>query len=50
MIQVYFENENGSHCELMAIFKDEYLYDKCIEALENEAKSQGLILTESIEH
>lgn len=49
MIKVYFETPNSSYAELVAEFKDEYLYYECLEALERVAKSEGMIITESIE-
>ena len=47
MIKVYFES--NSHAELVATFQSEEVYALCISALENNAKSKGMILTESIE-
>lgn len=49
MVKVYFETPNGTYTELVAEFKDEYLYNKCIEVLERVAKAEGVIITESIE-
>ena len=47
MIKVYFES--NSHAELVATFENEEVYTLCIAALEKEAKSKGMILTESVE-
>ena len=47
MIKVYFES--NSHAELVATFETEEVYALCISALENDAKSKGMILTESAE-
>ena len=47
MIKVYFES--NSHAELVATFESEEVYVLCISALENDAKSKGMILTESVE-
>lgn len=47
MIKVYFES--NSHAELVATFESEEVYALCISALENNAKSKGMILTESVE-
>ena len=46
MITVYFESNN--HSEIVATFIDEEHYSVCIEALEALAKSQGMIVTESV--
>jgi hypothetical protein len=47
MIKVYFES--ASSAELVAIFHSEEVYMTCVEALEALAKSEGMILTESVE-
>jgi len=47
MIKVYFES--NSHAELIATFESEEVYALCISALEKDAKSKGMILTESVE-
>lgn len=47
MIKVYFES--NSHAELVATFESEEIYALCIKALEKDAKSKGMILTESAE-
>lgn len=36
------------HCELIAIFIDENIYDSCIDSLEKKAKELNMLLTESI--
>lgn len=47
MIKVYFES--NSHAELVATFESEEVYALCISTLEKDAKSKGMILTESVE-
>lgn len=48
-VKVYFESENLSYSCQVAYFENENIYDACITALEEKAKSEGYILTESIE-
>ena len=48
-VRVYFETENLSWACEVAYFKNEDIYDACIDALEAKAKSSGYILTESVE-
>lgn len=47
MIKVYFES--NSQAELVATFESEEVYALCISTLEKDAKSKGMILTESVE-
>lgn len=47
MIKVYFES--NSHTELVATFESEEVYTLCVSVLEKQAKSKGMILTESVE-
>ena len=47
MIKVYFES--NSHADLVATFESEEVYALCIPALEKEAQSKGMKLTESVE-
>ena len=49
MVKVYFETEKGAYCELVATFESEDLYMLCSHILEEEAKRQRCIVTESIE-
>lgn len=48
MIKVYFEYKGVS--ELVASFKSEELYLKCLRSLINEAKKSNSVLTESKEN
>ena len=45
-IKVYFEAPAGAH--EIAEFYDEVLYMACVPALEDKAKAQGYVLTESV--
>ena len=47
MLKVYFESK--AHAELVATFEEEELYIKCLPILEEEAKKQRMIVTESEE-
>lgn len=50
MIKVYFETENGSYAELVAIFDNEETYAACLPALEKLAKKNRMPkVTESVE-
>ena len=46
MIKIYFESRNYS--EIVAIAKDEEIYMACLPGLKKLAKSQGMIVTESL--
>ena len=46
MIKIYFESRNYS--EMVAIAKDEEIYMACLPGLKKLAKSQGMIVTESL--
>jgi len=46
-VTVYFESKAGSH--VVAQFDEESTYMACLPALEELAKSQGYIVTESLE-
>jgi hypothetical protein len=46
-VTVYFESKAGSH--IVAQFDEESTYMACLPALEELAKSQGYIVTESLE-
>ena len=46
MIKIYFESRNYS--EIVAIVKDEEIYMACLPGLKKLAKSQGMIVTESL--
>lgn len=46
MITVYFES--NSHAKQVATFEDEYLYILCLPALEEEAKANGMRVTETV--
>lgn len=48
-VRVYFETENLSWACEVAYFNNEDIYDACIDALEEKAKSLGYIVTESVE-
>lgn len=48
MVKVYFETPNGSYAEVVAIFDNEETYDLCFPVLEEEAKKNRMIVTESI--
>ena len=48
-VRVYFESENISWACEVAYFKNEDIFDACTDALEAKAKSEGYILTESVE-
>ena len=45
-IKVYFEASAGAH--KIAEFYDEVLYMACVPALEERAKAQGYVLSESV--
>ena len=45
-IKVYFEASAGAH--EIAEFYDEVLYMACVPALEERAKAQGYVLSESV--
>lgn len=47
MIKVYFES-NG-YADLVAVFSDEDIYQRCLPSLEKLAKSYNMILTESLD-
>lgn len=47
-IVVYFETPKHSHAEVVAQFADEDLYDACFPALEQIAKRDGWVITESV--
>lgn len=55
MVKVYFETtkdgstSDGCYAELVGIFRDEETYDVCITALEELARNNRMILTESVE-
>jgi len=50
MVKVYFEMNNGSYSELVAIFDDEETYDVCLPSLEKLCKKHNFdLVTESIE-
>lgn len=49
MIKVYFEDAKLISADLVAVFDDEELFDRCLPALEAEAKASGCTLTESID-
>lgn len=50
MVKVYFEMENGSYSELVAIFDDEETYYSCLPSLEKLRKKHNFdLVTESIE-
>jgi len=44
--EVYFESKN--HAECVATFETEEVFIACLPALEEEAKKQGMIVTESL--
>jgi len=46
MIKIYFESRNYS--EMVAIAKDEEIYMACLPGLKKLAKSQGMMVTESL--
>ena len=46
MIKIYFEGK--SYSEMVAIAKDEEIYRACLPGLKKLAKSQGLMVTESL--
>jgi hypothetical protein len=46
MIKIYFESRNYS--EIVAIAKDEEIYMACLPGLKKLAKSQGMMVTESL--
>ena len=48
-VRVYFESEHLSWACEVAYFKNEDIFDACTDALEAKAKSEGYILTESVE-
>lgn len=45
-ITAYFEAPAGAH--EIAVFYDELLYMACVPALEEKAKAQGYVLSESV--
>ncbi len=47
MIKVYFESRGVLYAELVAVFQSDELYMKCLPALEKEAESRRMIVTES---
>lgn len=47
MITVYFETENNSYSEQVAVFADNELYMACLPALEKLASEARMIVTES---
>jgi len=47
-VTVYFEAKAGAHA--VAQFDEEATYMVCLPALEELAKSQGYIVTESVDH
>ena len=47
-VTVYFEAKAGAH--MVAQFDEEATYMVCLPALEELAKSQGYIVTESVDH
>ena len=55
MVKVYFETtkdgstSDGRYAELVGIFRDEETYDVCITVLEELARNNGMMLTESVE-
>ena len=55
MVKVYFETtkdgstSDGCYAELVGIFRDEETYDVCITVLEELARNNGMMLTESVE-
>ena len=48
-VRVYFESDHLSWACEVAYFNNEDIYDACIDALEEKAKSEGYFLTESVE-
>jgi hypothetical protein len=46
-VKVYFESNN--HAELVACFKDEDTYIKCLPILSKLAEDSGMFITESCE-
>ena len=46
MIKIYFESK--SYSEMVAIAKDEEIYMACLPGLKKLAKSQGMMVTESL--
>jgi hypothetical protein len=50
MVKVYYETENGSAAELIAVFNDENTYEACIPILESRCLKEGWdLMTESID-
>ena len=49
MIRVYFESENNSCADLVAVFDTEETYSICLPALEASAKEIGMIVTEGVD-
>ena len=47
-IVVYFETPKNSHAEVVAQFASDELYEACLPALEELAKRDGWIITESV--
>ena len=47
MVKVYFETT--STAELVAVFDNEEIYERCFTALERFANEIGMFITESIE-
>lgn len=48
MIEVFFETENGSYSDLVAVFHSEKMYIACLPTLKGKAREMGMIVTESI--
>jgi hypothetical protein len=48
MIKVYFQTVTAQHTELVAVFQDEDMYNKCLPILQQEADKQRCIITESV--
>ena len=46
MVKVYFEDKDGSHVELVAVFVTEELYKLCLPHLEVQASLSDKIVTE----
>ena len=47
MVKVYYESD--IHAELVAIFKDERIYDLCFPVIEKASKSVKMKITESMD-
>lgn len=48
MNKVYFQTVTAQHTELVAVFQDEDMYNKCLPILQQEADKQRCIITESV--